>query len=116
MYREYFAKDAVENAFRTSKGELSMGPVRYRRKDRLDAYATVVYVAYPLWRWAERRLQERDLERSLSDAMRPLENLAWVRSGTGKSVWEWATRLTTEQENVLATVVAVQYVATTNRP
>jgi transposase len=43
MYRAYFAKDAIEKVFRTSKGELSLGPVRYRRKDRLDAYATVVY-------------------------------------------------------------------------
>jgi len=112
MYREYFAKDAVEKAFRTSKGELSLGPVRYRRKDRLDAYATVVYVAYLLWSWAERRLQEKYPERSLSEAMRSLENLAWVRFGTGKSIREWATRLTTEQEKVLSAVSAVQYVAT----
>ena len=27
MYRTYFAKDAVEKAFRTSKGDLSLGPV-----------------------------------------------------------------------------------------
>ena len=112
MYREYFAKDAVEKAFRTSKGELSLGPVRYRRKDRLDAYATVVYVAHLLWSWAERRLQEKYPERSLSHAMRSLKNVAWVRFGVGKSVRQWATRLTTEQEKVLATVSAVQYVAT----
>jgi hypothetical protein len=112
MYREYFAKDAVEKAFRTSKGELSLDPVRYRRKDRLDAYATVVYVACLLWSWAERRLREKYPERSLSDAMRSLENLAWVRFGAGKTLREWATRLTTEQEKVLAAVSAVQYVAT----
>ncbi|MGI0155670.1 MAG: IS1634 family transposase, partial [Thermoplasmata archaeon] len=59
MYRTYFAKDAVEKAFRTSKGELALGPVRYRRKDRLDSYATVVYLAYLLWSWAERRLRAK---------------------------------------------------------
>ncbi|MGI0156038.1 MAG: IS1634 family transposase [Thermoplasmata archaeon] len=112
MYREYFAKDAVEKAFRTSKGELSLGPVRYRRKDRLDAYATVVYVAYLLWSWAERRLRGKYPNRHLSEAMRSLENLSWVRFGAGNSVREWATRLTTEQEKVLSTVGAVQYVAT----
>jgi transposase len=112
MYQEYFAKDAVEKAFRTSKGELSLGPVRYRRKDRLDAYATVVYVAYLLWSWAERRLQGKYPERHLSEAMRSLENLAWVRFGTGKSIREWTTRLTAEQEKVLGAVSAVQYVAT----
>ncbi|MEM0129163.1 MAG: hypothetical protein QXG65_03245, partial [Thermoplasmata archaeon] len=68
--------------------------------------------AYLLWSWAERRLKEKFPERSLSDAMRSLENLAWVRFGTGKSVREWATRLTTEQEKVLAAVSAVKYVAT----
>ena len=49
MYKTYFAKDAIEKVFRTSKGDLSLGPVRYRRKDRFDAYATVVYMAYLLW-------------------------------------------------------------------
>jgi hypothetical protein len=112
MYQEYFAKDAVEKAFRTSKGELSLGPVRYRRKDRLDAYATVVYISYLLWSWAERRLQGKYPERHLSEAMRSLENLAWVRFGNGKSIREWATRLTNEQEKVLGAVSAVQYVAT----
>lgn len=75
MYREYFAKDAVEKAFRTSQGELSLGPVRPRRKDGAGAHATVVYVAYLLWSWAERELQEKYPERSLSEAMRSLENL-----------------------------------------
>ena len=102
----------MEKAFRTSKGELSLGPVRYRRKDRLDAYATVVYLAYLLWSWAERRLQAKYPERHLGEAMRSLENLAWVRFGAGKSIREWTTRLTAEQEKLLTAVGAVQYVAT----
>ena len=107
MYRTYFAKDAIEKAFRTSKGELSLGPVRYRRRDRLDAYATVLYVAYLLWSWAERRLREKHPERSLADALRALESVAWVRIGTGKSVREWCTRLTGEQKELLAAVDAL---------
>ena len=112
MYRTYFAKDAIEKAFRTSKGELSLGPARYRRKDRLDAYSTVVYLAYLLWNWAERRLREKYPEYHLAEALRLLENVSWVRFGVGKSVREWATRLTEEQEKLLAAVRAVQYVAT----
>jgi hypothetical protein len=104
MYKKYFAKDAIEKVFRTSKGELSLGPVRYRRKDRLDAYATVVYMSYLLWSWAERRLQEKYPEKRLSEALRSLENFSWVRFGAGKSVKEWATRPTMEQEKILTAV------------
>jgi hypothetical protein len=102
MYRTYFAKDAIEKAFRTSKGDLSLGPVRYRRKDRLDAYATVVYLAYLLWSWAERQLQAKYPERHLSDALRALESVSWVRFGAGKSIREWCTRLTKEHRDLLS--------------
>jgi hypothetical protein len=113
MYRTYFAKDAVEKAFRTSKGELSLGPVRYRRKDRLDAYATVVYVAYLLWSWAERRLQEKYPERHLSEALRALESVSWVRFGATKSVREWCTRLTNEQKELLTALGATEFLPAT---
>ena len=106
MYRTYFAKDAIEKAFRTSKGELSLGPVRYRRKDRLDAYATVVYLAYLLWSWAERKLQAKYPERHLSEALRSLESVSWVRFGAGKSVREWVTRLTQEQKDLVTALGA----------
>ncbi len=104
MYETYFAKDAIEKAFRTSKGDLSLGPVRYRRKDRLDAYATIVYLAYLLWSWAERKLRAKYPERRLSDALRSLESLAWVRFGAGKSAREWNTRLTKDQRDLLSAV------------
>ncbi|EQD67534.1 transposase [mine drainage metagenome] len=107
MYKTYFAKDAIEKVFRTSKGDLSLGPVRYRRKDRLDAYATVVYMAYLLWSWAERRLQEKYPTMRLSEAMRVVENVSWVRFGAGKLVREWTTRLTTKQEEILSAVGVV---------
>ena len=109
MYKTYFAKDAIEKVFRTSKGDLSLGPVRYRRKDRLDAYATVVYMAYLLWSWAERRLQKKYPSMHLSEAMRVVENVSWVRFGAGKSVREWTTRLTTKQEEILSAVGAPTY-------
>jgi hypothetical protein len=112
MYQAYFAKDAIEKAFRTSKGELSLGPARYRRKDRLDAYSTVVYMAYLLWSWAERRLRAKYPEKHLTEALRSVESVSWVRFGAGKSVREWTTRLTDEQEKLLSAVGAVQYVAT----
>ena len=113
MYEAYFAKDAVEKAFRTSKGELSLGPVRYRRKDRLDAYATVVYLAYLLWSWAERKLRAKYPERRLSEALRTLESLSWVRFGAGKSVREWNTRLTKEQRDLLSAIGGLELLPAT---
>ncbi len=109
MYKTYFAKDAIEKVFRTSKGDLSLGPVRYRRKDRLDAYATVVYMSYLLWSWAERRLQKKYPTMRLSEAMHIVDNVSWVRFGAGKSVREWTTRLTGKQEEVLSAVGATTY-------
>lgn len=113
MYQKYFAKDAVEKVFRTSKGELSLGPVRYRRKDRVDAYATVVYMAYLLWSWAERRLQEKYPEKHLSEAIRLLEGVSWVRFGSRKFMREWCTRLTKEQKEILSAVGALDYLPAT---
>ncbi len=113
MYRMYFAKDAIEKAFRTSKGELSLGPVRYRRKDRLDAYATVVYLAYLFWSWAERKLQEKYPEKHLAEALRSLESVSWVRFGTGKSIREWCTRLTTEHKEMLSALGGLDYLPAT---
>ncbi len=90
-----------------------MGPVRYRRKDRLDAYATVVYMSYLLWSWAERRLQKKYPNMKLSEAMRIVENVSWVRFGAGKSIREWITRLTTKQEGILSAVGASEYLPAT---
>ncbi len=112
MYRTYFRRDAIEKCFRTGKGELSLGPIRYRRKDRVDAYATVFYLAYLLWSWAERRLQERFPDRTLADAFRSLDTVHWIRFGAGKNVRDWATRLTSDQRKVLSATSSLQYLPT----
>ncbi|EQD77405.1 transposase IS4 family protein, partial [mine drainage metagenome] len=112
MFELYFQRDEIEKVFETMKGELSLGPIRYRRVDRLDAYSTVVYVAYLLWSWAERRLKEtwssapsevrkKYPSMTLSQALEFLEGVSWVKFGAGKSIREWATRLTAVQEAIL---------------
>jgi hypothetical protein len=111
MYKTYFARDAIEKVFRTSRGELSLGPVRYRRKDRLDAYASVIHMSYLLWSWAERRLKQKYPELGLSEAMRIVENVSWIKFGTDKFVREWTTRPTIRQEQILSAVGAIQYLA-----
>ena len=112
MFQLYFQRDEVEKVFQVTKGELSLGPIRYRRVDHIDAYSTVVYTAYLLWSWAERKLKESwstvpaEVRRkypsmTLSQALEHLEGVTWVKFGAGKSVREWATRLTEVQEAIL---------------
>ena len=101
MYRTYFAMDAVEKALRTSKGDLSLEPVRYRRKDRLDAYATVVYVAFCSGVGRNGSCGKCS-ERHLSEALRALESVAWARSGPNKSVRERCARPTKGQKELFA--------------
>jgi hypothetical protein len=106
MVRTYFERDVVEKVFRTGKGPLSLGPLRYRQENRVDAYATTLYLAFLLWSWAERRLKEKLPRMSLEEALRILERVAWVRIGSGKSVREFVTRLTDEQDEVLGALRA----------
>ena len=109
MYRAYFARDGIEKVFRTGKGELCLGPVRYHSRERLDAYATIFYTASLLWSWSEQTLQRKYPDRSLAEALGHLENVAWVRFGTGKSARERASRLTEEQKRILSALGAESY-------
>ena len=109
IYRGYFTKGAVERASRTTKGDLSLGPVRCRRKYRLDAYATEVHVAYLLQSWVELRLQEKSPKRQPSEGLRALESVSRARLGGGKPVREWCARLTKGQKELLATFGVSEY-------
>jgi len=106
MYDIYFGKDTIEKVFRTGKGELSLGPIRYRRKDRVDAYATILYMSFLLWSWAERKLHEKYPAMSLEEAIRSLENISWVRFGAGKYTRDWITRMTDQQEDIVSALGA----------
>ncbi|MHB8352416.1 MAG: IS1634 family transposase [Thermoplasmata archaeon] len=124
MFELYFQRDAIEKVFETMKGELSLGPIRYRRTDRLESYATVVYVAYLLWSWVERKLAEgwpsasREVRKkfptlTLSKAVGLLEGVSWVRFGAKKSVRDWTTRRTEVQEEILKPLGAARFLPAT---
>ena len=115
VFRWYFGREGIEEAFRTGKGDLSLGPLRMRADYRITAYSTVMYVAWLLWSWGERRLQEvwegvdKNLREkyphpTLSSALEFLEGIHWVRLGAGKSVHEWTTRLSEVQKAILRSV------------
>ncbi|MFZ1023083.1 MAG: transposase [Thermoplasmata archaeon] len=109
MYRTYFARDGIEKVFRTGKGELCLAPLRHRRLDRLHAYATIFYTASLLWSWSEQTLKRKLPEMSLAEALGHLESVAWVRFGAGKSIREWSTQLTDEQNGILSALGATRY-------
>ena len=109
MFRMYFERDVVEKCFRTAKEELDLGAIHVRREDRLEAYATVIYLALLLWTWGERRLKEalprmpqkfRKKYPSLTlwEALRLLDGISWVRFASGKRVRDWTTQLNGDQE------------------
>lgn len=107
IFRAYFQRDEIEKAFRTMKGELSLGPIRYRTREKIEAYTTVVYVAYLLWSLVQRTLREKLGSLSVSGALKLLEDVHWVRFGSGKTEHEWVTKLSSEQERVLKALGAV---------
>lgn len=73
------------------------------------ASATVLYTAWLLWSWTERTLKGKLPEKSLSEALRLLENVPWVRSSAGKSIREGVPRLSGKQEEVLTALGATRY-------
>ena len=101
MCRAYFERDAIEKSFRTAKGPLSLAPIRYRSEVRLEAYSTVLYLGLLLWSWAERKLRKKYPRRTLEDALWSLRDVSLVRIGSGKTVREFATRLNTDQQELM---------------
>lgn len=101
MFRIYFQRDEIEKAFRTIKGELSLGPIRYRRRDRIDAYTTIVYLAYLLWSHTQRRLTEKYPSLTVTQTLPLLEDIHLVRFMSGKQISEWTTRCSKEQDKIL---------------
>ncbi|MBI5242666.1 MAG: transposase [Elusimicrobia bacterium] len=108
MFRIYFQRDEIEKAFRTLKGELSLGPIRYQRRDRIDAYTTVVYMAYLLWSWAQQRLKEKYPSLTVTQALKLVGDVHAVRFQSGKRTLEWTTRRTPEQEKIMKLVGALR--------
>lgn len=102
-------RGAIESVFRTSKGELMLGPPRMRRPDRLEAYATVVYLALLLWSDAEWRLRQKFPKETMVSAVRTLGDVYWVRLGTKERTRDWATVLSDEQKELMDALGGLPY-------
>ena len=109
MFRIYFQRDEIEKAFQIIKGNLSLGPIRYRRRDRIDGYTTVVYLAYLLWSRAQERIRDKYPDLTVSRALSLVEDVHLVRVQMGKTTSEWTTRCSAEQTKLLKLVGASRF-------
>lgn len=89
VFTIYFQRDAIEKAFKSLKGELSLGPIRYQRPERIDAYLTIVFLAYLLRTIVKFRLKKAGIDMSVDQAVDELKNLSLVEfSYKGKVRWK----------------------------
>ena len=116
MFRIYFQRDEIEKAFQTLKGQLSLGPIRYQLRERIDAYTTVVYLAYLLWSRAQERLAAKYPPVTVTKALEIVEDIHLVRFEAGKQIREWATRRSKEQERILKLVGAERFLRSDKSP
>lgn len=116
MFRIYFQRDEIEKTFQTLKGQLSLGPIRYQLRERIDAYTTLVYLAYLLWSHVQERLGEKYPPLTVTKALELVEDIHLVRFEAGKQIREWATRRTPEQERILKLVGAARLLPSDKSP
>jgi transposase len=98
VFTIYSQRDEIEKAFRSLKGELSLGPIRYQRPERIDAYLTIAFLAYLLRTIIKFRLKNANIDMSVDQAVDELKNLTLVvYSYKGKVRWK-LSRVTKKEE------------------
>ncbi len=100
-FRIYFQKDEVEKAFRTLKGDVTLGPLRFRRPERIDAYLTAVFVAYLLRSVVAFKLREAGSGLSVDEALDLMESWSEVQFTSGNQAVRWRTKPTKAQEDLI---------------
>jgi transposase len=106
IFSVYFQRDEIEKAFKSLKGELSLGPIRYQRPERIDAYLTIVFLAYLLRTIVKFRLKKAGIDMSVDQAVDELKNLTLVEfSYKGKVRWK-LSRATKRQLLVMKAIDA----------
>jgi len=89
VFTTYFQRDDIEKAFKSLKGELSLGPIRYQRPERIDAHLTIVFLAYLLRTIVKFRLKKAGIDMSVDQVVDELKNLTLIEfSYKGKVRWK----------------------------
>lgn len=86
-----------------------LGLPRMRRTDRLEAHATMVYLALLLWSDGEWRLRQKFPEETMAGAVRTLGDVYGVRLGTTGRTRDRATVLPDEQKGLTDALGGLPY-------
>lgn len=101
IYQYYAQRDEIEKTFRCMKGELSLGPIRYQRPERIDAYITIVFLAYMLRAILRYMLKKSKFDLTVDDAFELMDGLSWVRYSFNDKIRDTVSRRTNEQKGLL---------------
>jgi hypothetical protein len=101
IIRVYYRKNIVNDIFRANIDEAQTGPIRFRRKDRIEAYATVNYLAYLIWTASEQKLKREKPNMTLIEALTQVEDVSWIHSSNKNLDRYWITDLTNGQREIM---------------
>ena len=101
VYNIYFQRDEIEKAFRSLKGEISLGPIRYQRPERIDAYITIVYLAYLLRSITKFRLKQSGVDKSIDQVVDELKNITLVEYSYKDKIRRKVSRVTQKQLSIM---------------
>lgn len=101
VFETYYQRDEIEKAFRCMKGNISLAPIRYQRPERIDAYLTIVFLAYALRSIVNYKLKKSDLGISVDEAEEELKSLTLVEYSYKGKLRKKISRATKKQNQLM---------------
>jgi hypothetical protein len=114
MVSGYFQRDDIEKAFRELKGPTSMGPIRYRLWNRVDAYLNVVcYFSYLIRAGIRWRLTQSKRTESVDEVIDILRGVYCIRDVVEGIKYERWGPLTKEAKDLIGDLELGDFIPTT---
>ena len=110
VFETYYQRDEIEKAFRCMKGNISLGPIRYQRPERIDAYLTIVFLAYALRSIVKHRLKKSSLDMSVEEAEEELKSLTLVEYSYNGKIRRKISRTTKNQLKLMKALRINKYI------
>lgn len=101
VFEVYFQRDEIEKTFKCLKGEISLGPIRFQRPVRIDAYLTVVFLAYLIRTVVKHQLKKRKKNMSVEEAISEIKSISLIEYTYKNKVKRKITRFTQKQEDLI---------------
>lgn len=101
VFKIYFQRDEIEKAFRCLKSELSLGPIRYQKPERIDGYITVVFLTYLLRMLIRFELKKMNLDLTMSELFDVMNKVNLVEMTFKDKVMRKVTRLNDIQKRIV---------------